>query len=337
MPTVFISHASADRQFVATELLELLRSHGIAPWYAEAHIQSATAWERTILKALRDSEWFLVVMSQEALQSEWVRTETHWACENRTGRIVPVMIQDVDPAELHLKLARLQYVDYRRDPEPARHALLATWGIPYTGDANKRPPLQTHVEQLSSGTVAVSAESGSGSGALRAGRYVVENQIAVGGAAKIFMARDTVLNRRVVLKVAHSPTSGDAFAREASIAAQLRHPAIVTWYDFGRDENGKAYAVQEYIESKTLGKLHSSGRLSFSDSVRVLIDVAEALDFGHHKGFLHLDLNLDNILVDDTGHAHVLDFGVIPVGMAGGRMAYMAPETLNGGAIGVTH
>ena len=125
--SVFVSSASADRRFVERQLLPLLRQNSIRPWYARDKIRSAEIWERSIRKGLKSSDWFLVVLSPHAIQSEWVEAEVQWAIRHRQGRIVPVLIGECDPADLNLQLIRIQHIDCRLDWSAASASLLSVW------------------------------------------------------------------------------------------------------------------------------------------------------------------------------------------------------------------
>lgn len=124
---VFISYAFEDREFVASELIPLLKSHTIDTWYAEGEVRSAQRWEREILSALRSCDWFIVVMSEHSLNSEWVKNEVNWAMQNRIGMVVPVKLRECVAEEFHLGLPRIQFVDYQKDREIARQELLASF------------------------------------------------------------------------------------------------------------------------------------------------------------------------------------------------------------------
>lgn len=124
MSHCFISHAAADRVFVEGELLGLCRAVGVDPWYARESIQTGEQWERSILAGLEASEWFIVVMSQASALSEWVKNELAWAMDHRPGRIIPLMIQDCAPTDFHLRLSRLQYIDFHTDPQQGRERLI---------------------------------------------------------------------------------------------------------------------------------------------------------------------------------------------------------------------
>ena len=97
---------------------------GVRTWYSRASIQTAAEWERSILEGLRSSEWFLLVMSPHALQSEWVKDELSWAIDHRPDRIIPVMIEVCDPGQFHIRLRRIQAVDCVSGPATGREEVL---------------------------------------------------------------------------------------------------------------------------------------------------------------------------------------------------------------------
>ena len=87
-------------------------------------IQTASDWERSIMRGLETSDWFLVVMSSRSVDSDWVRDELHWAVENRAGRIIPVQIDNCNPRDFHIRMGRLQLVDFRTPAKDAYAKLL---------------------------------------------------------------------------------------------------------------------------------------------------------------------------------------------------------------------
>ncbi len=123
MPKVFISHSHEDRAAVEREIVSLLRRNGIESWYSSDDIQTAADWERIIRDGLRECDWFLLVMSPNSARSDWVRTEVHWALEERPDRFVPVLLASCEPTDFHLKLRRIQHVDFRSNLESARAKL----------------------------------------------------------------------------------------------------------------------------------------------------------------------------------------------------------------------
>lgn len=127
MPSVFISHSSRDRESVERDIISPLRAHGIDTWYSTDDIETASEWERQIREGLTKCEWFLVVLSPQSVESEWVRREAHWAVMKRMGKIVPVMLETCEPEDLHLGLLPIQYIDFRDNREQALERLLAVW------------------------------------------------------------------------------------------------------------------------------------------------------------------------------------------------------------------
>jgi len=129
MPQVFISHSSTDQPYVEREIVELLERHGIATWYSRDSIHGAEEWESRIRVGLTQCDWFLVVLTPDAVKSEWVKTEVHWALEHRRGKVVPLLCEDCDIAACHLMLPRVQFVDFRRINKESRRRLLAVWDV----------------------------------------------------------------------------------------------------------------------------------------------------------------------------------------------------------------
>lgn len=129
MPRVFISHSAKDRDQVQRHVISFLREHGIETWYSTDNIKKASDWERQIRAGLEQCDWFLVAVSPHAIDSLWVRTEVHWALEEMTGKVIPVLLEDCDPSKLHLMLRLIQYIDFREDANKAQQELLSTWGL----------------------------------------------------------------------------------------------------------------------------------------------------------------------------------------------------------------
>lgn len=126
---VFISHSSADRNFVEREIIDCLRNVGVATWYSREDIRTSDEWERKLLHGLEACQRFLLVMSAHSAESEWVKSEVHWAMQNRwPERIIPVLIDECRPESFHLWLARVQYLDFRTDRDQARRALVSLFG-----------------------------------------------------------------------------------------------------------------------------------------------------------------------------------------------------------------
>lgn len=124
MSKCFISHATNDRQFVEREIIGLLQSLNVETWFAEDNIRTSEHWERSILTALKQSDWFVLVMSASSAKSEWIKDELNWAINNRLIRIVPIIIEDCEASDFHLRLDRIQQLDYRQDAMEARNKFI---------------------------------------------------------------------------------------------------------------------------------------------------------------------------------------------------------------------
>jgi serine/threonine protein kinase len=131
-PRAFISHSAKDREFVEYQIISFLERHGVKTWYSKVNIETASEWQRSILKGLESCEWFILVMSPGAALSEWVKDEVYWAIENRFRRIIPIMIDECDPRIFHIRIARIQHIDFRSDIENAWPKLLNILGCGHT-------------------------------------------------------------------------------------------------------------------------------------------------------------------------------------------------------------
>lgn len=147
MIRVFISHASKDARFVLAQLVPPLREAGILAWCSATDIPSASDWEQQIRAALNRADWVLVVMSPAAASSEWVRSETHWALENRPGRVIPLLAHGCDPCTVHLRLGTIQFVDFRTDPAAATSRLIALLKADPAGPSRPELPLSAAAQE----------------------------------------------------------------------------------------------------------------------------------------------------------------------------------------------
>ncbi|WP_295458268.1 TIR domain-containing protein [uncultured Thiodictyon sp.] len=125
MTRAFISYSTKDLAFVVSCLKPILDGRGVVTWCSGTDVRVAADWERQIRTALVQTDWFIVVLSPDAQQSEWVQSETHWALEHLRGRVIPVMARGCDPCQLHLRLGTIQYIDFRTNPVRAGAQLLA--------------------------------------------------------------------------------------------------------------------------------------------------------------------------------------------------------------------
>ena len=178
-----------------------------------------------------------------------------------------------------------------------------------------------------------------------ADRYTIERELGRGGMATVYLAHDLKHDRDVAIKVFHPELAallgGDRFFREIRIVAKLSHPRILSLHDSGR-AGGFLFYVMPYVEGETLAdKLRREKQLSIEESLRVVRQVAAALDYAHEHGIIHRDVKPANILLQGD-EAVVADFGIaLAIEAAGGERLtgtglslgtpeYMSPEQATG-------
>src|SRR5438067_10496903 len=176
-------------------------------------------------------------------------------------------------------------------------------------------------------------------------RYELHRRIARGGMADVYLARDSLLDRPVALKVLFPEFATDRsfverFRREAQAAANLSHPNIVSVYDWG-EEGGTYFIVMEYVEGRSLAQiLRDEGALLPDRAADVTIDIASALGFAHRHGVIHRDVKPGNVLISPIGQVKVTDFGIAravttqenltQTGTVMGTATYSSPERARG-------
>jgi eukaryotic-like serine/threonine-protein kinase len=178
-------------------------------------------------------------------------------------------------------------------------------------------------------------------GTALADRYAIDRVIGRGGMATVYLADDLKHRRKVAIKVLHpelgSLLGPDRFTREIQIAASLNHPHILPLYDSGSAE-GLLFYVMPHIKGESLRQRISRERqLPIEEAIRIVSQVATALDHAHAHGLIHRDIKPENILLHE-GEAMVADFGIALVagaasserltetGLTVGTPEYMSPE-----------
>lgn len=179
-------------------------------------------------------------------------------------------------------------------------------------------------------------------------RYELEEKLARGGMADVFLARDQVLDRRVAVKVlfpqfAVDPDFVERFRREAQSAGRLNHPSIVAVYDWGSHDD-TYFIAMEYVEGQSLARvLSAAGPLNVPTTLPIVEGVLQALDFAHRAGTVHRDIKPGNVILTPTGQVKVADFGIAraldadddltQAGKVMGTAGYFSPEQARGEAV----
>jgi serine/threonine protein kinase/formylglycine-generating enzyme required for sulfatase activity len=174
------------------------------------------------------------------------------------------------------------------------------------------------------------------------GRYQVIRSLGEGGFGRVYLARDTELDRDVAVKVpvlVESPRLLDieAYLEEARILAQLSHPNVVPVYDVGRTKDGRCYVVSKYMKGGDLDARIRRARPGFVEAAELIAIISEALHYTHTHDLFHRDIKPANILLDADGVPSLADFGLAlrdeNLGKGArlvGTTAYMSPEQARG-------
>ena len=186
-------------------------------------------------------------------------------------------------------------------------------------------------------------------GTLFAGRYRVTRKLGGGGMADVYLAEDQELGRRVAIKILHSRYANDEqfverFRREATHAAGLSHPNIVSIFDRG-EADGSYFIVMEYVEGRTLKELiRSRGPCPIPVAIAYTRQILSALRYAHRNGVIHRDIKPHNVIVDPEGVVKVTDFGIARAGASQmteegaiiGTAQYLSPEQARGAPVDQT-
>ena len=190
-------------------------------------------------------------------------------------------------------------------------------------------------------------------------QYEIVKLIGEGGMGEVYLARDTILGRRIALKMLPGYWRGDAerlrrFKHEARAASTLSHPNVCVIHEVGETQDGHPFITMEYIEGITLRQRMNDGQLKLSDALDFAIQICDALIAAHEAGIVHRDIKPENIMIRRDGYLKVLDFGLakfaeqhrggsvtsMPTltfnstpGTVMGTAAYMSPEQARGVAV----
>jgi len=211
--------------------------------------------------------------------------------------------------------------------------------------ADERPRSATRLKGEAPAGFALTAEEGR----QRIGRYEIIKTIGKGAMGIVYKARDPLLDRIVAVKTISSPQGQgkrvrsaflERFQREAKAAAKMQHPAIVTIFDVGVDEESSApFMVLEYLPGESLADRLDRVRIPIAKCVSTALDLASALAFAHRQRIVHRDVKPANVLhagddrwkLADFGIARMPDSDLTQVGIFMGTPGYSPPEAIREG------
>jgi eukaryotic-like serine/threonine-protein kinase len=186
--------------------------------------------------------------------------------------------------------------------------------------------------------------------------YQVIGPIGEGGMGEVYLAKDTILGRRVALKVlpefvGKDPDRLRRFKQEARSASTLNHPNVCVIHEIGETEDGRPFIAMEHIEGLTLRQRMNEGSLNLGEALDIASQVADALTAAHEARIVHRDIKPENIMIRRDGYVKVFDFGLAKLteshhhhegvtmstllvnsspGTVMGTAAYMSPEQARG-------
>jgi tRNA A-37 threonylcarbamoyl transferase component Bud32 len=185
-------------------------------------------------------------------------------------------------------------------------------------------------------------------GGRRVGRYRIVRFLGAGAMGEVYLAEDPHIERRLAIKTVRLAGGRPQdiedrkkrLLREARAAGRLLHPNVVTLFDTG-EEDGLLYLAFEFVEGCDLAtRLETGEPPTLREVLRIVRQVADALDYAHRQGIVHRDIKPSNILIDLAGHVKVADFGIAKVagqnteltvvGSVMGSPQYLSPEQIRG-------
>ncbi|TVP67755.1 MAG: serine/threonine protein kinase [Nitriliruptor sp.] len=179
------------------------------------------------------------------------------------------------------------------------------------------------------------------SGTVLAGRWELQARLASGGMGDVYRGLDTRLGRRVAVKVLRvdETVARRRFEAEAITLSNLQHPNVVVLFDAGEHED-ISFLIMEFVDGPSLGEVLDAGPMDLERLREMGRDIASALAYAHDQHIVHRDVKPSNVLFDQSGVAHLADFGIsrlvddaglTATGTAIGTAAYLAPEQLTDG------
>jgi ABC-type transport system substrate-binding protein/tRNA A-37 threonylcarbamoyl transferase component Bud32 len=170
----------------------------------------------------------------------------------------------------------------------------------------------------------------------KVGSYTLVDRIGHGGTGTVYLGRQPVIGSRVAIKIltteaAAEPKQLERFLTEAQAVNQIEHPNIVRILDLAKLADGRPYILMEYLEGATLKKRLTKGHKIHPEQLcKVILQVLDALQTAHEKGFVHRDLKPENIVITKDGQAKLFDFGIAKLTESAGASGLTETGTILG-------
>ena len=310
---VFISYSSQDK-VTADAVCAALEAENVSCWIAPRDVAGGRPYSGQITQAIRESRVLLLILTGAADRSKHVLREVERAahCQNHllTFRVEPIAPGD----DLAYFLGVDHWIEGFQPPPPSQHF----------------PALVQHTRKLLQSSVAEQEpeeQSDAAPETFTHFRILRHNdgslfRLGKGGMGVTYKAIDSVLNRPVALKVIaaellRSPQARARFLREAQAAALIHHPHVATIYQFGEEGDSYFYAM-EFVEGEDLERyVGRQGPLAPATALRVVLQVAQALEAAQARQLIHRDIKPGNIMAV-ANRAGSLDIKLIDFGLAKG-------------------
>ena len=218
-----------------------------------------------------------------------------------------------------------------KNPEDSKFCKECATPLPGIKEVEPTLTLETPPEELSTGSTF-------------AGRYQIIEELGKGGMGRVYKANDTKIREKIALKlikpeIAKDKKTIERFSNELKLARKIRHKNVCAMYDLGEDK-GTHFITMEYVSGQDLkGLIRQTGQLTIGKAISIAKQICEGLAEAHVLGVVHRDLKPNNIMIDRSGNAKVMDFGIARFikgkgitgsGVTIGTPQYMSPEQVEG-------
>jgi serine/threonine protein kinase len=315
--TVFVSYSNDDGG-IASAVCAALEAEAIRCWMAPRDVQGGRPYSGQVTQAIREARVLLLVLSKASNRSKQVLSEVERAAHCQS-HLLTFRIEAIAPGDdLAYFLRADHWVDGFRPAPPSEHFQVL---IQHIRALFQREAVESYSEMQADGD---EPETFAHFRVLRRPDGSLF-RLGKGGMGVTYKAIDTVLNRPVALKVIAAqpllrPASRQRFLREAQAAALIHHPHVATIFHFGEEGDAYFYAM-EFVAGEDLERyVAQHGPLPPATALRVVLQVAQALEAAQAHRLIHRDIKPGNVMAV-TNRAGSLDVKLIDFGLAKGTAA----------------